>query len=889
MKHYNRIVRLLSKLILLGLMLSIAPKTKAQTVQSDATLGTQVNAIGTTFVITGGTPAGNNLFHSFASFSVPLGTIADFQNEPTISNILARVTGGQLSNIEGEIRSRGSANLFLMNPNGIVFSSDARLNVGGSFIGTTANAIQFPQGETFSRTSSVNPQNALLKINPSALLFTQLEPARIENRSTAPAGFSFVSSPALPFPLPAPVSGLRVPDGKSLLLVGGDVLVDGGRLNALGGRVELAGVAGQAMVELTVDANNRLTLSLLEKTARSPVTLTNQAQINLENARINLGGLVLDLGTIGGEVTIQASDLSVKNSAIASGTTGAAQGGSIQLDANTISLSQNSRISSPTRGSGNAGSVILQADQAIAIAQSQIRTRTTAQGRGGDIDLTAAEFQLNNGSINAGTSGSGNAGNIKVNVTGAINFNNSELSSAAELPSGVLGSSGNIEIKAGSLSLENGAGIISSNTGDNAAGNVTLQVREQLSLTNKSRISSETFGRGTGGNIEIDAQSLSLTDSAIRSATLGAGNAGNIRATLTESLNVRVDDVNNLQGFPFPIGLSTSTNSAGQGGKLEIIANRVDLRGKPGIRSGLFAAATGSGAGGEITIDAPDVNVDEGAVISVSSTNPRIGQAGNLGVLARSVTLNNQAQIISETASGNGGNILLQLSDSLVLRRNSLISTTAGTAQAGGNGGNIAIAPLPGAQRRPFLIAVPAENSDIKANAFTGNGGRVTIDAEGLFGIQAQPLETPESGITAISRFGVSGTVTVTTPDVDPRRGLVELPATVLDASNQIAQACAPRGGQASSFVATGRGGLPLNPREPLRGRSTITEWVSVNPNAERDRQTVVSEKPAPHSAASPQPEIVEARGWVKDANGRVVLVAQAPVASPATNSCLAR
>jgi filamentous hemagglutinin family protein len=133
----------------------------------DSTLpnNSSVNSDGTTFNITGGTSAASNLFHSFQQFSVPNGNAAIFQNPVNILNIISRVTGGSTSNIDGQIGTSGlgRANLFLINPNGIVFGSNATLNVGGSFVATTANAIGFGNQGIFSASNPNNP--ALLTVN----------------------------------------------------------------------------------------------------------------------------------------------------------------------------------------------------------------------------------------------------------------------------------------------------------------------------------------------------------------------------------------------------------------------------------------------------------------------------------------------------------------------------------------------------------------------------------------------------------------------------------------------------------------------------------------------------------------------------------------------------
>jgi filamentous hemagglutinin family protein len=869
---------------------------KAQLVQTDNTLGTQMSTRGKTFVINGGTTASTNLFHSFSSFSVPQGTIVEFQSDPAIANILARVTGGQKSEIDGLIQSAGKANLFLINPKGILFGTSARLELRGSFVGTTANAIQFPNGGEFSLTSSVSPQNSLLRVNPSALLFTQLQPAPIENRSTALGTTRIPDTSA-----PIDVRGLSVPVGKSLLLAGGKVLLDGGRLNALRGRVDLAGIAAPGSIELTQDANQRLALRPLPETVtRGDVILLNKAQVNLETALGKRGRISIVLGSIGGDVAIQARNVSLQDSQITSGTIGQDNGGTISINADTISLRQNSSITSQTNKTGNAGDIVLKAANVITIDNSDLRSPTIANGKGGDIQITASEFRAINGKIDAGTQGAGNAGNISITAANGVNFNGTKLSTGGQLSTdAIIGSSGGVEIQAGALSLDNGAEIFSPNAGEKAAGMIQLQIQGDVSLTGGSRISSEALGNGRGGDITLKAQSLEVTDSFVRSATFGQGNAGSIQATVRDRVSVQVDQANQMNDLTkLPIGLSASTNGQGQGGTLTIKADQIELRGKPGSRSGLFAAATSIGSAGDIALSTRQLTVQDGAQVSVESRNLQKGQAGDMRINTGSITLDNQGEITAKTASGNGGNIDLNVQDVLLMRHNSRISTSAGTAQAGGNGGNITITAPNG-----FLVTALNANNDITANAFTGSGGNVNITAQQIYGfvplsrdellklrpLDLDPTQLPTNDITAISQGNpnLNGTVRITTPDVDPSRGLVALPANLVDASNQIAQGCAPRNGQTSSFVATGRGGLPLNPRGQLQGRSTMIDWVSVTSESEHDRQNGVSEKLAPPSVSLPQPKIVEAQGWIKDANGQVILVTQSPVTIP--NPCLAR
>ncbi|MFM2315610.1 MAG: hypothetical protein RLZZ04_4888 [Cyanobacteriota bacterium] len=184
--------------------------------------------------IEGGTTRGNNLFHSFQEFSVPNGKEAAFNNADSIENILSRVTGGNESVINGGISANGSANLFLINPAGIIFGENASLNVGGSFIGSTADNLLFPDGVEYSATDT-NTQPTLTINAPIGLGFRD-NPQPITNSSL----FDIDNS-----------VGLSVPKDKTLALIGGDISLSGGIISSEGGRIELGSVGENSTVSLT--------------------------------------------------------------------------------------------------------------------------------------------------------------------------------------------------------------------------------------------------------------------------------------------------------------------------------------------------------------------------------------------------------------------------------------------------------------------------------------------------------------------------------------------------------------------------------------------------------------------------------------------------------------
>ncbi|MEL6166167.1 MAG: S-layer family protein, partial [Cyanobacteria bacterium J06628_3] len=296
--------------------------------------------------------------------------------------------------------------------------------------------------------------------------------------------------------------------------------------------------------------------------------------------------------------------------------------------------------------------------------------------------------------------------------------------------------------------------------------------------------------------------------------------------------------------------------ATGKAGNLTVNAyESIELAGKTAadISSTLVSSTSNSADAGKITISTKQLIVRDEAEISVSSLFPKLppninfvgdttnlGNAGKLKITADSILLDNQGKLISETESANGGNINLQLQDLLLLRRNSQISTNAGKSQQIGDGGNINI-NIPNG----FIVALPEENSDITANAFTGSGGRVDINANGIFGIQPRsrdelikllasnnpseinPQELLTSDITAISQQNpnLNGTLSIIATDVEPTRELVELPEIPVD--TKVSQVCRFTRGNQSEFVFTRRGGLPSLPSEALRSDSGLdVGWI---------------------------------------------------------------
>lgn len=821
---------LLSSLVTIGVTPAIAQ------IVPDTTLPTNSSVTPgcTTCTINGGTVRGTNLFHSFREFSVPTGGAAWFNNGTTIQTILTRVTGASVSNIDGLIRANGTANLFILNPNGIIFGANAQLNIGGSFLATTANSFKFADGSEFSAT---NPQaSPLLSVNVPLGLQFGAAPGAIVNRSR-------VSIPDVAQPV-----GLAVRPGRTLALVGGDILMEG-NVTAFAGRVELGSVQDQGFVSLTPIAQG-FALSY-------PGSSFGTIQLN--------GAGIDTSGNPGGSLQIQARSLQLTNNfRIASFNLGAQQGGDLTLNAtDSIDIVGTGDyvevLQALTGGTLNPGTV-----------RNIVSSLTLGPGTAGTITVNTRKLNLREGGyIASTTAGSGRAGDLVIKASEAIDVSESGLFNGTFV--GSRGDSGSLTINTGRLTAQNNTQISNASYGFGKGGNLTVNASESIQLIGAQPIPAPALN------------SVFVTGIFTNASVTGSGEAGNLALTtrnLDLSNGARIAaDGNSLRGV-------------GGGGDVTVFASEsVRLGGvSPGTGRPSAISASGVRQGGNVTIATSSFIAENGAEVSVLSPET----AGNLTIRANSILLSDRAFLEATSPLGEGGNIQIQ-TQLLQLRRNSRISTSAGLIGGNGSGGNITI-------NADFLIGVLSENSDIRANAFAGSGGRIDITTKGIYGLKFQLQDTPFSDITASSQFGVNGTVTINSLDVDPNRGLISLPTTLVDPSDQISQSCSPdtrTGQQVNRFVITGRGGLPTNPTEVIvsdRPQVELAELVGAGRRAEgkdegggmKDERTAnspLSLQPSALSSPSnlppPPSPITEAQGVAIAPDGSVYLVAQADSPTP--------
>jgi filamentous hemagglutinin family protein len=684
---------------------------------------------------------------------------------------------------------------------------------------------------------------------------------------------------------------------------GGRIAIATGSLSVLNGSVlsSLAQVKGNAG-GIAIQARDAVTLS--QGSATSAVAgRGNAADISIQAGSLSLDRFAISANTGGqgnaGGVTIlvdntvSLANTSEISTSVQQGAIGNA--GTIDLMARSLNLIQDSKLSASTDGQGNAGNITVNVNTLNAGQGGQLRTTTSSNGRAGDITIGSPTRPANqvtlsgtNSGLFANTSaGSGGEGGSIALVTNTLTLNDNARISAS---TGGQGNTGTIQVQASDMFLANNArieGIVEASATGNGR-SINLETREFI-LTGGAQVTARTDGLGNAGTINLTAATVSIADTgsglltqtnsnigkggaiAVSSQDFRLSNGATLNATTTAaspggSITVNSDRLTATSGGQ----LLTTTSGSGRAGDITVNSSDFTLSDR---NTGLFASTIlgSTGNGGNIFVNAGATLMQNQAGIAAGSQGT--GQGGSIAIQADRLTLDRQGFITAETATNQGGNITIDSKTLLLMRRNSLISASAGTDQAGGDGGNITI-------KAPFIIGVLGENSDITANAFSGNGGKINITTNAIYGLRFQPKLTPFSDITASSQLGISGTVTINTLNIDPSRGLAAFSVGLVDPSDQIAMGCSVGEQVArkdSRFVVTGRGGLPESPDELFGGDRALVELVEVR-SAKSSNTRVRRELPI-HSFT--YPPIIEAQGWAITTHGEISLLPHGIVAVP--------
>ncbi|BAZ56887.1 filamentous hemagglutinin outer membrane protein [Calothrix sp. NIES-4105] len=771
LKCFKKLRIIITSVIVLTSNQALAQITPDATLPNNSAVRLQNN----TLFIEGGTQAGSNLFHSFQEFSVPNGSTAHFQNAINIQNILTRVTGNSISDINGLIKADGTANLFLINPNGIIFGKDAKLAIGGSFFSTTANSMKFSDGFEFN---AKNPQpTPLLTIN-------------------VPIGLQFGSNPG---DISINGSNLEVKPGKGLTLVGGNLSVNGGQLKTSGGSIELGGQTEAGNVTLGINGNNSK-LGFPENIARADLLLTNNARVSVEaagggniaayarNIEITGGstlsaGIGIDLGTteaLAGDITLNATG-EIKVAGSDSGIINEVRfnskgnGGDITIDTGSFKLEDGARLSASTFGTGNAGNVKLTVIDAISLKDGNIFSTVEegGVGKGGNIDINAANLTLRSGAqlqtatIRANNNqpgGKGDAGNVNVNVTGLVDIAGKKDTVGSGIISSVgtaaEGNGGNITIDAGSFKLEDGAQLIASTFGTGNAGNVSITAIDAVSLKDDGAIFStvEAGGVGKGGNIDINAATLTLrsgaqlltaTREASSTQAAGRGDAGDINVKVTGL----VDIAGKKETFPSGFRSNVGAGTEGSGGNITIDAGSLKLEDGAQISASTF----GIGDAGNVKVTAIDaISLANNSYIFSTVEEGGVGKGGDIDINAATLSLRSGAQLQASTSGlGNAGNVRLIIKDGVSLKDDGVILSTV-EAGGVGKGGNIDINAATLTLRSGAQLLTATSKASSTQAAGRGDAGDINVKVTGLVDI-AGKKETFPSGFRSNVRAGTEG------------------------------------------------------------------------------------------------------------------------------------
>ena len=546
----------------------------------------------------------------------------------------------------------------------------------------------------------------------------------------------------------------KVSNGKDLTLIGGNINLVGGTIEAPEGKIILASIG-----EGNFNLNN---LELSGITTFKNINITEKSSLET-------------IGNGGGNIFIAGNNINVdKSSAILVQNNGDKIGGNININAHKLVVD----------GLDNKPQ-----------SRTVINNENTANGWGGNLTIKSDEFAMRNGAITGTVNfGLNKVGDVNIQTKDVINLEGYNIFKPNFFTFLVSltynqGDAGNLNINSPKINLIDGGAIASLtllSTGN--SGNIEINSKD-IFLTGftpiiyqPSTISTSSFSYGNAGNININTEKITLENQGtVLSSTFAQGNAGNININASDSVKVTGNFLGQITGSP--TGISSASELLNL--QLRLLYRIPDFP---------------TGASSNITINTKLLSIENNGIINASNISQ--ANAGTLKINADSIFLN-QSAIAGFTFSQEGGNIILNINKFILLRNQSLITANA---LNNGNGGNITI-------NSPFIIAISSENSDIIANAFLGKGGNININSLGIFGIEYRDQLTNLSDINASAQFGVNGVVNINTPGIEPNIAVIKLSSTPVDLSGLVANKCKNK---QNSLMITGRNGLPNDPLKPL-------------------------------------------------------------------------
>lgn len=776
---------------------------------TDGSLGAKVNLGSGSFEVSQnlGTTVGNNLFHSFSQFNINTDQTATFTGASNLQNIITRVTGGEVSNIDGLLKSAGKADFYFINPAGIIFGKNAAFDITGSINISTADYLKLGENGLFKASNSTNSQLSIVD----------------------PTHFGFLGSAETHNGLLTIQAQLNSHSDEELNFVAGNMAIkDGSQLISKTGEVRLIAVQNPHLIdieELPIELSNSLhggTIYIENNQVKNSIDTSGDGggEIEIWGGDVTFNKANSNASNTGTlpvsnreNVNIIANRLTLNDSIIAFDSFDTGNGGNVSIKANQLRVDGQgdyAEISSESKGAGNAGDIAIESQDVVIAAGGEISANATGNGNAGNIQLNAKFLTIDGTGealtrISSQTSGKGNAGDVVIEVENIDVKNGGKISSdtlpistevAQEFPVGndlthQKGKAGIVSINAKQLTLSNGAKISSDSLTDGEAGTVQINA-ENLIIDGKGQyteISSEAQHSGKGGEISVIAKNLTVLDyGQIASDSIAQGKAGDVTV---HAQNLIIDGKNH----EMQTGISSDTSSVGAAGNVSVFANQLTLKNNATISSksvgadssgqtgavkisvldnlflknskismeseGLVDFSTHEIVANPISVSAKSIFLDNSSITTQATGNT---ESGNISVDFSTLTANHSF-IQTDAQSNNGGSIFLtgnQWADF----KNSGLLTTVHTAN--GNGGDI----------NANISLLILETGVIQANAESGNGGNIHLNIDALIpsenllikGGQKLTWQADKFGfnlIQAASNSGMDGNIYSSAPQLN--------------------------------------------------------------------------------------------------------------------------
>ena len=693
------------------LTMSLGGQAYAQGITVDGRLSPAQTLVGPNFAIGAGLgrQVGGNLFHSFGAFGLKQGETATFSGPSSVGNVIGRVTGGAASSIDGGIRSTmPGANLYLVNPAGVVFGPNASVDVGGSFHASSADYLRMKDGARFQAT---NPDASTLSAAP-------------------PEAFGFLS--ASPHPVTVNGSQLTVTPHSTLGLVGGAVTISGGVLSAPGGAVHVASAAGPGEVPVDPRAGPAPTVA---RSGRVQVADKSFIRASGEN------------GGNGGSVFIRAGELSVSASDIGANNGGSGPGGVVSLHGDrAVAISNKATVRADATGSGHGPDLVIStaAGGTVALDTATVRTVAFAAGDSGTVTINTGTLTLRNGAVvQSEAQDRGNGGPVSVAADSVLLDGKGTSFLSRTFGTGLAGAGGSISLSGGALTVQNGASVESTTFGTGAGGPISVAMAGNVAVATGGQILSTSTQDGTAGTVAVAAHDITIQGGQIKyDATNGTpGNTVTVAAAGDLVLDAREPGSSSSISSTVVGKQTAGSVLVSAAGNITMLANSSIQAATPATNTGGAVTVT---AQGNLTLDGNgSAAVPRIATVGVGPGAPDSGSAGTLGINAANITLVNGRFVATSdlTVTARGA---LALSQQSYIAANSSDSSNASTIRITAGGLTL------------------SKGSYIQDNAYSsGSGGEILVNVAGNVSVNGTVAEGASSISADSQNSGNAGNVTV--------------------------------------------------------------------------------------------------------------------------------